>query len=95
MQTGSKPQQTFEQNLCSSYPLTLPCKGALGTPLTAVSLVLASCGLHALWNLFVKQANDKEAFTALFLFAIPILYAPYLPSSYQTACRPSVVGAVL
>ncbi len=60
-------------------------------PLAAVALVLASCGLHALWNLFVKQADDKEAFTALFLFAIPILYVP-LFAVFLPDHLPSVSG---
>ncbi len=63
-------------------------------PLTAVGLVLASCGLHALWNLFVKQGRDKVAFTALFLLAVPVLFAPvflallptHLPSTAGWLC---------
>ncbi len=63
-------------------------------PLIAVGLVLASCGLHALWNLFVKQGRDKVAFTALFLLAIPVLFAPMflallptrLPSTHGWLC---------
>jgi drug/metabolite transporter (DMT)-like permease len=48
--------------------------GAL--PLAAVALVLTSCVLHALWNLLLKRAGDKIAFTALFVGATPLIYLP-------------------
>ena len=43
---------------------------------TVVGLILASCVLHALWNLVVKRARNKMAFTALVLLLIPLLYLP-------------------
>jgi drug/metabolite transporter (DMT)-like permease len=45
-------------------------------PLLAVGLVLVSCLLHAIWNLLLKRARDKMAFTALYLMAASILYLP-------------------
>lgn len=42
----------------------------------AVLLVLLSCVLHAGWNLLVKKARDKNAFTALYLAASCGLYLP-------------------
>jgi len=44
--------------------------------LRVVALVLASCVLHAWWNLLLKRARDKMAFTALFLLLTPLLYLP-------------------
>ncbi len=43
-------------------------------PVLAVVLVLASCFLHAWWNLLLKSAADKQAFTALFLL-VPVFLA--------------------
>jgi uncharacterized membrane protein len=45
-------------------------------PLLAVSLVLISCLLHATWNLWLKRAHDKMAFTALSLCVSTVLYFP-------------------
>lgn len=45
-------------------------------PYLAVGLVLVSCLLHAFWNLLLKRAHDKLAFTALYLAAAPLLYLP-------------------
>jgi multidrug transporter EmrE-like cation transporter len=45
-------------------------------PHVAVALVLGSSLLHALWNLLVKRAHDKLAFTALYLCTAPVLYLP-------------------
>jgi len=42
----------------------------------AAGLVLASCLLHAFWNLLLKKACDKLAFTALYLLITPLLYLP-------------------
>lgn len=42
----------------------------------AIGLVLISCVLHAGWNLLVKRAGDKGAFTALYLIATCVLYTP-------------------
>ena len=42
----------------------------------ALGLVLSSCLIHAFWNLLLKRARDKLAFTALFLSAVPVLYLP-------------------
>lgn len=44
--------------------------------LAAVGLVLGSSILHALWNLLLKQARDKTAFTALYLSVAPVVYLP-------------------
>jgi len=45
-------------------------------PIAAVILVLISCLLHAVWNLLLKQARDKMAFTALYLLASSVIYFP-------------------
>src|SRR4051794_2937153 len=45
-------------------------------PLLAIGLVLASCVLHAYWNLLFKRAGDKLAFTALFLLVAPVVSLP-------------------
>ena len=47
-------------------------------PLLASGLVVISCALHALWNLLLKRAESKFAFTALFLIATPFTFAPML-----------------
>lgn len=47
-------------------------------PLLAVVLVILSCAIHALWNFFVKRAENKLAFTALFLVAAPFLFLPMI-----------------
>lgn len=57
-------------------------------PYQAVGLVLFSCLLHAFWNLLVKRARDKLAFTALFLAATPIVYLPLLPHLLSRAAIP-------
>ncbi len=48
-------------------------------PFLAVVLVVLSCALHAFWNLLLKQAKSKFAFTALFLGVTPFIFAPMLP----------------
>jgi drug/metabolite transporter (DMT)-like permease len=45
-------------------------------PLLALLLVLGSCALHATWNLLIKRAQDKQAFTALYLVAGLLIYLP-------------------
>lgn len=45
-------------------------------PVKAVGLVLVSCGLHALWNVLLKRARHKMAFTAVFLLLTPVLFLP-------------------
>ncbi|HZP82730.1 MAG TPA: DMT family transporter [Chthonomonadaceae bacterium] len=45
-------------------------------PYLAVGLVLFSCLLHASWNLLVKRAHDKLAFTALYLASATVFYLP-------------------
>ncbi|HET6382591.1 MAG TPA: EamA family transporter [Armatimonadota bacterium] len=57
-------------------------------PLAALGLVLASCVLHAFWNLLFKQARDKLAFTALFLSAAPVLYLPLFILASRHAAMP-------
>jgi len=52
--------------------------GSLSTPSLAVALVVLSCALHASWNLLLKRAENKLAFTALFLAVTPFLFAPML-----------------
>ena len=47
-------------------------------PLLAVVLVILSCAIHALWNFLVKRAENKLAFTALFLVAVPFLFLPMI-----------------
>lgn len=42
----------------------------------AVALVLMSTLMHASWNLLLKRAGDKLAFTALYLTAATVLYFP-------------------
>jgi len=37
---------------------------------------MISCLLHAVWNLLLKQARDKIAFTALYLLASSVIYLP-------------------
>lgn len=44
----------------------------------SIALVLLSCVLHAGWNLLVKRARDKDAFTALYLAASCVLYLPLM-----------------
>lgn len=57
-------------------------------PLIATGLVLVSCVLHAFWNLLLKRAQSKLAFTALFLALTPIVYLPALPYFVQRAHIP-------
>ncbi|MFN3422645.1 MAG: SMR family transporter, partial [Armatimonadota bacterium] len=45
-------------------------------PFSAVVLVVLSCALHAFWNLLLKKAKNKLAFTALFLGVTPLIFAP-------------------
>src|SRR5881396_3780380 len=45
-------------------------------PILAVLLVLASCVIHAAWNLLLKRARDKAAFTALYLCVSSVVYLP-------------------
>jgi drug/metabolite transporter (DMT)-like permease len=45
-------------------------------PLRAVLLVLLSCFLHAWWNLLLKRARNKLAFTALYLPSACVLCLP-------------------
>ena len=47
-------------------------------PLLAVVSVIVSCAIHALWNFLVKRAENKLAFTALFLIAVPFLFLPMI-----------------
>jgi drug/metabolite transporter (DMT)-like permease len=42
----------------------------------AVALVLASAGLHALWNWLIAEARDTHAITAVALLAAAIVFAP-------------------
>ncbi|WP_456337840.1 SMR family transporter [Fervidibacter sacchari] len=47
-------------------------------PLLAVMLVVVSCAIHAFWNFLVKRAENKLAFTVLFLAATPLLFLPMI-----------------
>jgi drug/metabolite transporter (DMT)-like permease len=47
-------------------------------PAVAVALILVSCVLHALWNFLIKRAQDKLAFTALYLTSAVVMYSPLL-----------------
>jgi uncharacterized membrane protein len=57
-------------------------------PLMAITLVLASCILHAYWNLLLKRARDKLAFTALFLLVTPLIYLPMFVVLIRNAVIP-------
>ncbi len=52
--------------------------GLSSMPLLAVGLVVVSCALHASWNLLLKRAENKFAFTALFLVVTPFIFAPMI-----------------
>ncbi|MCS6861220.1 MAG: DMT family transporter [Abditibacteriales bacterium] len=57
-------------------------------PLIAIALVLMSCVLHAFWNLLLKRARDKLAFTALFLLVTPLIYLPMCVALIRSATMP-------
>ncbi|MFN4180291.1 MAG: SMR family transporter [Armatimonadota bacterium] len=59
-------------------------------PFSAVVLVVLSCALHAFWNLLLKQAKNKFAFTALFLGITPLIFVPML--SLVLIHTPSLLG---
>lgn len=54
----------------------------------AVGLILVSCVLHASWNLLLKRAGDKLAFTAVFLLLSPVLFLPVFAALFGEARIP-------
>lgn len=47
-------------------------------PIAAVLLILGSSVLHAAWNVLLKRADNKLAFTALYVSIQPLYMLPYV-----------------
>jgi drug/metabolite transporter (DMT)-like permease len=73
-----------------------------GVSPTALLLLLVAAALHAGWNLLVKQADDKQAFTwwslvTGLLFFVPVLLASLLLGGHPLPARvwPYALGSAL
>ena len=52
-------------------------------PLDALGLALAAAGLHALWNLILAGAKDREGAAAAALPCAVLLFAPAVAATWR------------
>lgn len=66
-------------------------------PFSALGLLITAAMLHAVWNLFVKRAREKQVFTWCALVAGSICFAPLLVQalSFPASIWPYVVSSGL
>ncbi|HEY7348727.1 MAG TPA: DMT family transporter [Ktedonobacterales bacterium] len=64
-------------------------------PLSALGLLLLAAALHALWNLFVKRAGEKQIFTWWALLVGVVCFAPLVifGAALPAAAWPYILGS--